>query len=599
MKNPALLLVAVLLGACAASPPPSPPEVVLPEERVNRLVEEYFDKQLEMSPMAATSIGDSRYDDRLDESTSPGFRERQIALEQSYLERVRRIDPAGLPPTARITYDIFVSERELALEGRKFPEELMPLNQMSGLPMDLAVYGSGTGPQPFVTAKDYDRFLARVRQFPRWADGAIAMMRAGMARGVTLPRPAMAKVVPQLRGIVTEKLTDNIFWAPVAAMPKEISAKDRERIKAAYATALTGEVMPAYARLADFIERDYLPAARTTVGWSDLPDGQAWYRWRIRSATTMDMPAEEIHRLGLAEVARIRGEMLTVKEQVGFKGDLDAFFKFLEEDPQFYFTNEDELLNAYRGVKKRIDALLPKLFADFPKADYEIRPVEAFRAESAAGGSYQAPSADGKRPGIFYINTHNLKAQPRFGLETLSLHEASPGHHFQISIQQELTDLPRIRRFNGYVSYSEGWALYAESLGKELGVFTDPYQWYGRLSDEMLRAMRLVVDTGLHAKGWTREQAIQYMLDNSSLAESDVVAEVERYIVWPGQALGYKLGQLHISALRARAQTQLGAAFDVREFHSQILRDGAVPMNVLTAKIDRWIASKRRPVKQG
>jgi uncharacterized protein (DUF885 family) len=377
-------------------------------------------------------------------------------------------------------------------------------------------------------------------------------------------------------------------------MPRDFSARDRRRISDAYAAALNTEVLPAYSRLADFIEKNYLPAARTTVSWSDLPDGQAWYRWRIRAATTMDMPPDEIHRLGLAEVARIRGEMLSVKNQVGFKGDLDAFFKFLEDDPQFYFSNEDELLNAYRGIKQRIDATLPKLFADFPKADYEIRAVEAFRAESAAGGSYQAASADGKRPGIFYINTHNLKAQPRFGLETLSLHEASPGHHFQTSIQQELTDLPRIRRFNGYVSYSEGWALYAESLGKELGVFTDPYQWYGRLSDEMLRAMRLVVDTGLHSKGWTREQAIQYMLDNSSLAESDVTAEVERYIVWPGQALGYKLGQLHISALRARAQSQLGPLFDVREFHSQILRDGALPMDVLTAKVDRWIASKIR-----
>jgi len=560
---------------------------------LNDLVEEYFERQLEMSPMSATAIGDTRYDDQLDETTSAGFRERQVALDQAFLERARRIDPSGFSPTARITYDIFVSERELALEGGKYPEELMPLNQMSGLPMDLAVYGSGTGPQPFATAKDYDRFLARLRQFPRWADGAIDMMRTGMTRGITLPRPAMAKVVPQLRGIVTEKLDDNIFWAPVLAMPAQISAKDRQRISDAYAAALTNEVLPAYTRLADFIEKNYLPAARTTVGWVDLPDGQAWYRWRIRGATTMDMPADEIHRLGLAEVARIRGEMLTVKNQVGFKGDLDAFFKFLEEDPKFYFTNEDELLEAYRGVKRRIDALLPKLFVDFPKADYEIRPVEAFRAASAAGASYQAASPDGKRPGIFYINTHNLKAQPRFGLETLSLHEASPGHHFQISIQQELTDLPRMRRFNGYVSYSEGWALYAESLGKELGVFTDPYQWYGRLSDEMLRAMRLVVDTGLHSKGWTREQAIQYMLDNSSLAESDVTAEVERYIVWPGQALGYKLGQLHITALRARAQAQLGAQFDVREFHSQILRDGALPMNVLTAKIDRWIASKR------
>ena len=294
--------------------------------------------------------------------------------------------------------------------------------------------------------------------------------------------------------------------------------------------------------------------------------------------------------------------MLAVKEQVGFKGDLDAFFKHLEEDPQFYFTNEAELLDAYRDVKRRIDALLPKLFVDFPKADYEIRPVEPFRAASAAGASYQSPSADGKRPGIFYINTFNLKAQPRFGLETLSLHEAAPGHHFQIAIQQELTGLPRFRRFNGYVSYSEGWALYAESIGKELGVFTDPYQWYGRLSDEMLRAMRLVVDTGLHAKGWTREQAIKYMLDNSSLAESDVTAEVERYIVWPGQALGLQARASCTSARCApRRKRSSASAFDVREFHSQVLRDGAVPMDVLTAKIDRWIArgTARREVDGG
>jgi len=579
-----------MLAACTTTPPPSTPDAAL-----NSLVEEYFERQLELLPMNATAIGDSRYDDRLDDSTSPGFREKAFGIEQAFLDRARRIDFVRLSPASRITYEIFVSEREIALEGQKFHEEYLPFNQMIGLPMDLAVYGSGTGPQPFATAKDYDLFLKRVRQFPRWADGAIALMRTGMASGITFPRQVIAKVGPQLREVGTTPLKDNIFWSPVTQMPKEISAGDRKRITEAYTAVLTKEVLPAYTRLADFIERDYLPAARSTVGWSDLPDGPAWYRWRIRQATSMDMPPDEIHRLGLAEVARIRGEMITVKEQVGFKGDLDAFFTFLEQDPKFYFDNEEELLGAYRDVKKHIDALLPKLFVDFPKADYEIRPVEEFRAASAAGASYQSPSADGKRPGIFYINTHNLKAQPRFGLETLSLHEASPGHHFQISIQQELTDLPRFRRFNGYVSYSEGWALYAESIGKELGVFTDPYQWYGRLSDEMLRAMRLVLDTGFHAKGWTREQGIKFMLDNSSMAESDIVAEVERYIVWPGQALGYKLGQLHISALRARAEAELGSAFDVREFHSQVLRDGAVPMNVLTAKIDRWIEAKRPP----
>jgi len=590
MKQAAILLASTVaaLAGCAGTAPQNTPDAAL-----NALVEEYFERQLELSPMNATAIGDTRYDDRLDESTSPGFREKQLGIERAFLDRARRMDIAQLSPAARITFEIFSTEREQALAGQKFHEEYMPLNQMSGLPMDLAVYGSGSGPQPFKTANDYQRFLARMRQFPRWVDGAIAQMRTGMSLGITLPKPAVAKVVPQLRGIVTATPQESIFWGPVKDMPADIPAAERQRISQAYATALSQEVLPAYARLADFFERDYLPAARTTVGWSDLPDGAAWYRWRIRGATTMDLPPEQIHDLGLKEVARIRAEMLAVKEQVGFKGDLDAFFKHLEDDPQFYFDNEQELLDAYRDVKRRIDALLPKLFSDFPKADYEIRPVEAFRAASAAGGSYQAPSADGTRPGIFYINTHNLRAQPRFGLETLSLHEAAPGHHFQIAIQQELTDLPRFRRFNNYVSYAEGWALYAESLGKELGVFTDPYQWYGRLSDEMLRAMRLVVDTGLHAKGWTREQSIQYMLDNSSMAESDVTAEVERYIVWPGQALGYKLGQLHITELRAKAQAELGAKFDVREFHSQVLRDGAVPMDVLTAKIDRWIAARK------
>jgi uncharacterized protein (DUF885 family) len=594
MKNVSVSLllagVFVLLSACATEPAAKSPDAAL-----DALVEEYFDAQLELSPMNATAIGDSRYDDRLDESTSPGFRERTLAVERAFMDRAHLIDAARLTPGARITYDIFTSERELALQGAKFPEELMPLNQMSGLPMDLAVYGSGSGPQPFATARDYDRFLRRLRQFPRWVDGAIAMMREGMSRGITTPRPAMQKVVPQLRDLVTANVEDDLFWAPIKSLPAKISAKDRRRIQDEYAAALKNEVLPAYTKLADFIERDYLPVARTTVGYADLPDGRAWYAWRIHGATTMTMSADEIHALGLREVARIRGEMLAVKDQVGFKGDLDAFFTFLETDPRFYFTNEAELLGAYRDVKSRIDALLPKLFSDFPKADYEIRPVEAFRAASAAGGSYQAPSADGKRPGIFYINTFNLKAQPKYGMETLSLHEAAPGHHFQIAIQQELTDLPRYRRFNGYVAYSEGWALYAESIGKELGVFTDPYQWYGRLSDEMLRAMRLVVDTGLHSKGWSREQAIKYMLDNSSMAESDVVAEVERYIVWPGQALGYKLGQLRITELRAKAQAELGDAFDVREFHSQVLRDGALPMDVLSAKIDRWIEEKRKP----
>jgi uncharacterized protein (DUF885 family) len=314
----------------------------------------------------------------------------------------------------------------------------------------------------------------------------------------------------------------------------------------------------------------------------------------VKGRTTTDMTPEEIHKVGLDEVARIRDEMDAVRRQVGFEGDLAAFFRHLESDPQFYFTQGSDLVQGYRELKVRIDAALPKLFSVFPKADYQVREVEAFRAESAASAFYQGASADGSRPGIFYVNTFDLRAQPRFGMETLSLHEASPGHHFQGSIAQELTGLPKFRRFGGgYTAYAEGWALYAEYLGKELGMFTDPYQWFGRLNDEQLRAMRLVVDTGLHSLGWSREQAIRYMVENSSMSESSATSEVDRYIAWPGQALGYKIGDLRLQALRRNAEKELGAKFDIRDFHREVLSDGEVPMDVLEAKIARWIAARK------
>jgi uncharacterized protein (DUF885 family) len=354
-------------------------------------------------------------------------------------------------------------------------------------------------------------------------------------------------------------------------------------------------VVPAFRRLRDFVRDEYLPKTRSTVAWSALPDGAAWYAFYVQEHTTTTLTPEEIPPRWVSVRSRASSaEMDQVRRTVGFEGDLEAFFTHLETDPKFYYTNGEDLLAGYRELKVRIDAALPKVFSVFPKADYELREVEAFRAQSAAGASYQQPSADGSRPGIFYVNTYNLKAQPKFGMETLSLHEASPGHHFQVAIQQELEDLPRFRRFGGdYTAYVEGWALYAEYLGRELGLFTDPYQWFGRLNDEQLRAMRLVVDTGLHAKGWTREQAIQYMLDNSTLAPSDVESEVERYIAWPGQALGYKVGDLRIQALRRRAEAELGPKFDLRDFHREVLSDGAVPMDVLESKIERWIAAHK------
>ena len=435
--------------------------------------------------------------------------------------------------------------------------------------------------------------MKRIDDFVVWSNQAIENMRAGSKQNLTYPTLLMQKVMPQLTDLGTSDLEKSVFYQPVLNMPKEIEGADRKRIESAYRTAIEQKIAPAYQRLHDFIRDEHLQKTRSTVAWSALPNGAAWYAYLARTYTTTDLSADKIHELGLQEVARIRAEMESVKNQVGFKGNLSEFFKFLQEDPQFYFEDEESLLAGYRALKTKIDARLPALFNDFPKADYEVRPVEAFRAQSAAGASYQPPSADGTRPGIFYINTFNLKAQPKFGMETLSLHEAAPGHHFQLAIQQELQDLPRFRRFGSrYVAYIEGWALYAESLGKELGLFSDPYQYYGRLSDEMLRAMRLVVDTGLHTRGWTRERAIDYMIENSSLAPSDAEAEVERYIAIPGQALGYKIGQIRIQEIRENAQTAMGKRFDAREFHSQVLRDGSLPLRVLEQKIKEWASTK-------
>jgi uncharacterized protein (DUF885 family) len=454
--------------------------------------------------------------------------------------------------------------------------------------------GSGTNAQPFATVEDYERWLKRLDGLAVWMDQAIVNMREGATIGVVQPRAVTEKVLGQLEAMVVPRAEDSQYFAPVRSFPDSFSAADRDRLSAEYTRVLDDTLLPAYRRLRDFVRDEYLPKSRSSVAWTALPDGPAWYAYYVQEHTTTRMTPEEIHALGLSEVKRILSEMDAVRRQVGFEGDLEAFFTFLETDPQFYFTQGADLLDGYRKLKTRIDAALPKLFSVFPRADYEVREVEAFRAQSAAGAYYQQPSADGTRPGVFYVNTYNLKAQPKFGMETLSLHEASPGHHFQVTIQQELDGVPRFRRFGGdYTAYVEGWALYAESLGRELGLFTDPYQWFGRLNDEQLRAMRLVVDTGLHAKGWTREQAIEFMLENSTMAESDVVSEVERYIAWPGQALGYKVGDLRIQGLRRKAEQELGPKFDLRDFHREVLSDGAVPMDVLEAKVDRWIAARR------
>jgi uncharacterized protein (DUF885 family) len=586
------LTAAFLVAALAAPAVPAAP--ASEGERFNAWLASTWEEQLRFDPVTATAIGDERYNDRLPDFSSAAYRAEGRALNARFLKELKRFDRKRLSGQDRLSYDILLRDLKLALEGERFPGWMQPLNQFGSAPSFLAQMGSGRSIQPFRNTKDYEDWLKRMAAAPAIFDGMIANMRVGIAEGVTQPKPIMEKVLPQLAALVKGSAEDSIFWGPIAAFPDAVPVADRERLTAAYREEIGQRLLPAYARLHAFVRDEYLPRCRTTTAWAALPDGKAWYAFRVKSSTTTDLSAERIHQLGLAEVARIRGEMDAVRQQVGFQGDLHAFFAHLQSDPAYFFTEPGQVLAAYREQQQRINALLPKLFDVFPKADYEVREVEAFRAQSAAGASYQAGTPDGSRAGVFYVNTFNLKAQPKWGTETLSLHEASPGHHFQVSIAQEIESLPAFRRFNGYVAYDEGWALYAESVGKELGLFTDPYQWFGRLNDEQLRAMRLVVDTGLHHKGWTREQAIAYMLDNSALAESDVVAEVERYMVIPGQALGYKVGQLEITKLRAEAERALGARFDAKAFHRVVLTDGALPMSVLATKVREWIVAERK-----
>ena len=593
-------LAALFLIACTATQMPAVAPAAAPaptaaseSARLGQVVDAYFEDLLRLNPMLATSIGDPRYNDRYVVGIAPAVRAEREPFERDYLARIGRVDRSALPEADRLTYDVFKSGREREIAGYRFRDDLIPLNQFYSVPNSFAQLGSGTGMQPFKTVKDYEDFLKRMDGFVAWTDQAIVNMREGVKLGYTLPRVLTERVLPQLDAHIVAQPEDSLYWGPIRKLPAEFAAADRERLTAAYRAAIETKIVPSYRKLRDYMRDEYLPKCRTTVGMDALPDGKAWYEYRVREITTTDYTPARIHEIGLAEVARIHAEIRGVMAKVGFKGSLDEFFRYLNADPQFFFADKETLIAGYDDIRKRVNPQLPKLFEVLPKADYEVRAVEPFREKSAAGGQYQAASEDGTRPGIFYANTYDLKARPKWAMEALSLHEANPGHHFQISIQREQKDLPRFRRFGGYTAYSEGWALYAESLGPDLGLYTDPYQYFGRLEGELFRAIRLVVDTGLHSKGWTREQALDYIVANSATSEARRVAETERYIAIPGQALAYKIGQLKISELRARAERELGPKFDLRKFHTVVLINGALPLDVLEANVDRWIAAQR------
>ena len=560
---------------------------------LDRLYAEFWEASLKLNPLQATFQGDSRYNDQLPNFFTEASRKEAHDFAVDWLQRVETIGPDGLRGQDRLSYDIFVKNLKDTLEGERFPTHLMPINQFNNLAGFAAQLGSGTNAQPFKTVKDYDNWRARGAKLAPIFDQAILNMRDGMRQGVVQPKVLMQKVLPQFDALIADQAEKTLFWGPIKNMPASFSDADKARITAEYKTMIEQEVMPAYRRMRDFITTEYLPACRDTAGMGDLPNGQAWYAFNAYQSMSIRRSPAEVHQTGLDEVARIHGEIRKVMQDVGFKGTLQEFFKYVNTDKKFEFASEDALLTHYRSIEAQLEPGLNRMFNLKPKAGFEIRPVEAFRAQSAAGGSYQSPSEDGSRPGVFYVNTYELPSRKTWDSEDLFLHEAKPGHHFQLALQQELKGLPDFRRFGGETAYIEGWGLYSETIGKELGVLTDPYMYFGMLQNELWRSIRLVVDTGFHSKGWTREQVIQYMLANSATSETDAIAEAERYMAIPGQALAYKTGQLKITELRARAEKALGNRFDIKAFHDEVLKDGSVPLDVLEAKIDRWIAAQK------
>jgi uncharacterized protein (DUF885 family) len=565
-----------------------------PNKDLNALFAKFWDKQSRLDPMSATAQGDNRYNNLLPNDQTQAFRDTLRTFYQGYLDDIKRFDRNTLDENDKISYDIFQYDLQERVAGLKLNTWMMPFQQFWGLPISLGQYGSGSGNQPFKTVKDYDNWLGRVDGFTVWADSAIGNFRRGMKAGVVLPKALVVKMIPQMsaKDIVVTDPTKSLFYGPINSFPKDFSDADKQRITAAYKQAIMTKLVPTYKKLGTFLSTEYLPKSRPTTGINAVPGGPEIYRYYVGYWTTTEKTPAEIHALGLREVARLRAEMERVKTELGFKGTLREFFESLKHDPKAMpFKSAEEVLAGFRKIQATIDPNLKKMFGRVPKTPFEIRRTEAFR-EASASAEYNQGSPDGTRPGIFYIPMPKpAEYNVTTGMESLFLHEAIPGHHYQISLQQENTSLPKFRQFAGYGAMTEGWALYCESLGKELGLYKDPYQYLGALNDEMLRAVRLVVDTGMHTGQMTREQAIAYMLDNMSDSEGNDTAAIERYMAIPGQALAYKIGQLKIQELRARYEKQLGSKFKLSDFHDELLKDGVMPLAVLEKKMDAWAVS--------
>ena len=557
--------------------------------QLDKIISEYYEDQLKLSPLSATFNGDNRYNDLLNIDFTDSHRALVKSILEKYQKSIQEIDRESLTTNDQLTYDLIERDVKLGLEGLSFPENLIPLNQFYGFHLTFAQLGSGSVIQPFATVKDYDNWSKRMLKGAAYLDSSIVYFRKGMAAGHVLPKALIVKIIPQLDAFNVKDIKESTFYGPIKNLPKSFSESDKKRITELYTNNIQQIILPAYSRLATFMKEEYLPKGRLSSGISDIPNGKAYYQYLIRTMTTTDKSADEIYQTGLSEVKRIKAEMEKTKDAVGFKGDLKAFFEHMRTDPKFTpFKEPAEVLAAFETIHKKMEPALKTMFGRVPKSPFEIRQTEAFRAASASA-EYFAGSEDGKRPGIFYVPITNAKTfNLTSGMESLFLHEAIPGHHYQISLQQENGDLPKFRRFGGNSAYAEGWALYTESLGKELGLYTDPYQYMGALGDEMHRAIRLVVDAGMHSKNMTREEAIKFMMDNEPLNEEGTTAEIERYMAIPAQALSYKIGALKIKEIRERLTKQLGAKFKLSDFHDELLKDGNMPLEVLEKKMDQW-----------
>ncbi|MEO8664070.1 MAG: DUF885 domain-containing protein [Ignavibacteria bacterium] len=556
-------------------------------EQLTQLFKKYDEYNYLTYPEGATYNGDHRYDDKLSDNSEAGVIEGYNSTRE-FLSELSAIDYSALSYDNKLNYDLFKSTLEEYLAGEKFDYYLMPMGQQSGIHIQFPqlIYV-----QPVTTYEEYQKYFKRLRGFGLQVDNDISSMRKGMSKGIVPPKFIMEQTLPQMEKVMNVVPEESIFYSTLG-FDNKLSAEEKELVSKELKEIIVSEINPGYKRLYDFVKDEYLPACRTDAGVWSMPDGQERYKFAIKSFTTLDYTADEIHKLGLDEVDRILAKMEEVKDKIGFKGTLDEFNTYIKTDPKFYYTDKEDLLNGFRDILKKVDTKLPSLFGKLPDAKYDLREMEEFRAPSAPAAYYYSAPDDRSRPGYFYVNTYNLAARPKYTMTSLAMHEAVPGHHLQISIAQELKNLPKFRRDMGVTSFVEGWGLYSESLGYESGMYDDLYQMYGALTFEIWRACRLVVDTGIHDEKWTREQAYEFMRKYTPTSDQDIQSEIDRYISWPGQALAYKIGELKIKELRKKAETTLGDKFDIKKFHDAVLENGAIPLPLLEKKVNEWIATQ-------